>query len=327
MVVGAGGMLGTALQRMAPHHGLTVRPYTEAQLDVTDHAAIRSAVGSFARHAIHAGIGGAVINAAAFTNVEAAEDDPDRAHLVNATAAGWLASATHDEGLAFAHVSTDFVFDGEKIGPYTEDDTPNPLSVYGSSKLAGERAVAAAYPQALIVRTAWVFGPPGPNFPLKILAAARRALEAANAAGAASAAQPPTPALRVVTDEVGPPTFTVDLAGGLLDLLAAGTSGLVNLTNGGSCSRYELAVATLLVGGYRVPADLEVEPVTSDAFTTKARRPRNSVLDCSRAAALGIALPEWGDGLDRFVAELIQAEATSPERTLPTQKAPPPNSP
>lgn len=309
MVVGAGGMLGTALQQVAPHHGLTVRPHTEAQLDITDQAAIRTAVGSFARHVFRAGIAGAVVNAAAYTNVEAAEDDSDRAHLVNATAAGWLAAAARDEGLAFVHVSTDFVFDGEKPGPYTEDDTPNPLSVYGASKLAGERAVAAAYPQALIIRTAWVFGPGGANFPSKILAAARLAVETASASDPISTAPRAIPALQVVTDERGSPTFTVDLAGGLLDLLAEGATGLVHLTSGGFCSRCELAVATLRAAGYHIPDDLVVNPVTSDAFPSKARRPRNSVLDCSRATALGVVLPEWRQGLGRFVAEFAPADS------------------
>jgi dTDP-4-dehydrorhamnose reductase len=296
-----------ALQRVAPERGLAVRAYTEAELDITDQAAVRAAIGAFATHAYRAGVGGAVVNAAAYTNVEAAEDHAERAHLVNATAAGWLAAAARDEGLAFVHVSTDFVFDGEKDGPYAEDDPPNPLSVYGASKLAGELAVVAAHPHALIVRTAWVFGPGGLNFPVKILEAARRAIAGAVTSDQGAGPVPPTPAatpaLQVVTDEIGSPTFTIDLAGGLLDLLAAGVGGLVHLTGGGWCSRFDLARATLRAAGYRVPDDLEVQPVTSDTFPMKARRPRNSVLDCERARALGVALPAWSDGLARFVAE------------------------
>jgi len=302
MVVGAGGMLGTALQRVSPQHGLTVRPYTEAQLDITDQVAIRSAVASCATHAFHVGVRGAVINAAAYTDVEAAEDDPDRAHLVNGTAAGWLAAAARDEGLAFVHVSTDFVFDGEKSGPYTEDDTPNPLSVYGASKLAGEEAVAAAYPQALIIRTAWAFGPAGANFPMKILERAKAATTtAAESPGATVGGD--APMLQVVTDEVGSPTYTLDLAEGLLALLAAGATGLFHLTGTGSCSRYELALETLRLMGFVVPGDIRVEPVTSAAFPTKAKRPLNSVLDCGKAERLGVRLPAWHDGLVRFVTE------------------------
>ena len=197
------------------------------------------------------------------------------------------------------HVSTDFVFDGEKDGPYTEDDPPNPLNVYGASKLAGERAVTTVNPGALIVRTAWVYGPGGANFPVKILAAARRALEA----GARGETPGGTPTLHVVTDQMGSPTYTVDLAGGLLDLLAAGAAGLFHLTGGGSCSRYEWALETLRLAGIRIPGQIVVEPVASDAYPTKARRPRNSVLDCCESQALGVGLPDWRDGLGRFMAE------------------------
>lgn len=303
LIAGAGGMLGTALQRVAEPRAYASRAYTRAQLDVTDQAAIRSAVGAFATHVGRAGVRGAVINAAAYTNVEAAEDDSDRAHLVNATSAGWLAAAARDEGLAFVHISTDFVFDGEKPGPYTEDDTPNPLSVYGASKLAGERAVTAAHPRALVIRTAWAYGPAGTNFPVKILERARAASTiTAETPGATAGGD--APLLRVVADEVGSPTYTLDLAGGLLALLAAGATGLFHLTGTGSCSRYELALETLRLAGFAVPGDLTVEPVTSATFPTKAKRPLNSVLDCGKAERLGVRLPAWQDALDRFVTEL-----------------------
>ena len=180
------------------------------------------------------------------------------------------------------HVSTDFVFDGRKQGAYTEDDDTNPLSVYGASKLAGELAVEQEYPEAIIARTAWVYGPGGVNFPLKIVAAART-----------------RPSLSVVTDEVGSPTYTLDLAAGLLGLVDAGASGLYHLAGSGSCSRFELAGATLALAGLGA---VTLEPVTSDAFPTKAERPVNSVLDCSKAAALGVTMPEWPDALARFAA-------------------------
>jgi dTDP-4-dehydrorhamnose reductase len=310
LVVGAGGMLGTALQRVAAERGLAGRAYTEAELDITDEASVRSALAGFAIRLNRAGVHGAVVNAAAYTDVDAAEDDAERACLVNGVAPGRLAAAARDEGLTFVHVSTDFVFDGEKEGPYAEDDSPHPISIYGASKLAGECAVAAAYPQALVVRTAWAYGSHGANFPAKILAAARRAIETGVSAAAAGATTR-GPTLRVVTDQVGSPTYTIDLAGGLLDLLAAGAMGLYHLTGGGRCSRYELALETLRIAGVRVPEDLAVEPMASDAFPTRAGRPANSTLDCGRAAALGVRLPAWQDGLARYVAE-------SPGARLPT---------
>ena len=172
------------------------------------------------------------------------------------------------------------MFDGAKATAYVETDPTNPLSVYGASKLAGERAVAEACPEALIVRTAWVFGPAGENFPVTILRAARS-----------------HPALQVVTDEVGSPTYTVDLAAGLLALSGAGASGLYHLVGSGSCTRYDLALETLRLAGLDVP----IKPVASTAFQTRAARPANSVLDCSKAAALGVVMPDWRDALARFV--------------------------
>jgi dTDP-4-dehydrorhamnose reductase len=303
MVVGAGGMLGTALQRAARIGGLTVRAYSEADLDITDRAAISSAIGAFAAQVSRAGVGGAVINAAAYTNVEAAEGDPDRAYLVNSTAAGWLATAASDEGLAFVHVSTDFVFDGTKVGAYLETDEPRPLSVYGTSKLAGEKAVLATDPSPLVIRTAWAFGPAGANFPVKILERAQAATSGA-ADTATATVSGDVRVLQVVADEVGSPTYTLDLAGGMLALVAAGATGLFHLTGTGSCSRYELALETLRLAGFAVPGDLRVEPVASATFPTKAERPLNSVLDCGKAERLGVRLPAWQDGLSRFVTEL-----------------------
>jgi dTDP-4-dehydrorhamnose reductase len=221
------------------------------------------------------------VNAAAYTNVERAEDDAGTAYRVNELGARLLAEAARDAGLGFAHVSTDFVFDGAKWGAYVETDPTDPLSVYGASKLAGERAVAQAYPGALIVRTAWVYGPAGENFPVKILRAART-----------------HPSLKVVTDEVGSPTYTIDLAAGLIALADAGAAGIFHLVGAGSCTRYELAVEVLRLAGLEVP----VEPVIAATFPSRAARPANSVLDCGKAAALGVRMPEWREALARFVS-------------------------
>lgn len=287
LIVGAGGMLGTALTRVAPSRGFAPRPFTEAQLDITDREATRKVVAEFAVRAAETRVAAAVVNAAAYTDVEKAEDYVERAFLINETAAGWLAEAARENGLAFVHVSTDFVFDGAKGAPYVETDEPHPLSVYGASKLAGELAVLSAHPEALVIRTAWTFGLGGTNFPLKILQRARD-LE--------------PPLLRVVADEVGSPTYAPDLAEGLLLMLLTGASGLYHLAGAGRCSRYELALETLRLGGVVVPDDLVVEPVESTSFPTKAVRPLAAVLDCSKAAELGVRLPAWQDGLARYVA-------------------------
>jgi dTDP-4-dehydrorhamnose reductase len=278
LVTGAGGMLGTAFARLAGERSLAIKRLARADLDITEEGAVLRALAAFAK----AG-GRLVVNAAAYTDVERAEDEPEAAYRVNQHGAALVAAGCRELGLAFLHVSTDFVFDGKKHGPYKEEDEPAPLSIYGVSKLAGERAVLSAHPDALVVRTAWVYGPGGANFPLKVLEMARR-----------------MPALRVVVDEVGSPTYTLDLAPGLLALAAGGAQGLFHLTGSGSCSRFTLAGEVLRLAGM----DRPVEPVNADSFPTKAKRPRNSVLDCAKAAARGVTLPSWRDGLARFVAEL-----------------------
>jgi len=276
LIAGAGGMLGTALQRVLAARSVSFEAPAERDFDITDEDCVRRVVGEFA-----ASGGEVLVNAAAYTDVERAEDDERTAYRVNEDGARLLAEAAHDAGLRFVHVSTDFVFDGKKDGAYVEDDAPNPLSVYGASKLAGEVAVRAAYPQALIVRTAWVFGPGGRNFPVKILEAAES-----------------RDTLSVVTDEVGSPTFTMDLAAGILGLVDAGATGVYHLAGSGSCSRFELAAEVLRLAGM----ERELVPVTSDAFPSRAHRPSNSVLDCSRAATAGVTMPDWHGAMQRFVA-------------------------
>ncbi len=159
LILGSGGMLGTALQEIAGRRGLASQAYSRPELDITDRAAVRRTVADFAAHVERRAALGVVMNAAAYTDVEKAEDDPERASLVNEVAAGWLAAVSLTAGLRLVHVSTDFVFDGAKTGPYNESDEPRPLNIYGASKLAGEKAVFSAYPGALVVRTSWTYGP------------------------------------------------------------------------------------------------------------------------------------------------------------------------
>jgi len=306
LIVGAGGMLGTALTRMAPSRGYAPHAYTEAQLDITDREAVRNVVAEFTIGAAEAQVAAAVVNAAAYTDVEKAEEDADRAFLINETAPGWLAEAAQENGLAFVHVSTDYVFDGLKGEPYGENDVPNPLSVYGASKLAGEQAVLSAHPDALVVRTAWTYGLGGTSFPLKIIQRARGLVaDVVEAVGQFEPGRnPKPPVLRVVADEIGSPTYSVHLAEGLLGLLSRGASGLYHLAGTGSCSRYELALETLRLAGFDVHSDLEVEPVSAADFVTKAARPPTAVLDCGKASELGVRLPLWQKGLAQFVAEV-----------------------
>lgn len=278
LIAGANGMLGNALQMVCAERGIETVAPPEGAFDITSAADVEAVVATFA--ATHPG--GVFVNAAAYTNVEKAEDDRDRAFRVNVDGAALLAEAAVRHGLRFVHVSTDFVFDGTKAGAYSESDEPCPLSVYGASKLAGEVAVAEKDPTALIVRTAWVFGPAGVNFPTKILE---------RGASATS--------IKVVCDEAGSPTYTLDLAAGILGLLDAGAHGLYHLANAGSCTRDEMAREILRLAGLGA---VTVEPVPSSTFPTKAERPANSVLDCSKAAAVGVVMPDWRDALARFIA-------------------------
>jgi len=273
-------MLGHALQAVCSQRGRSFFAPVESEFDITSAQEVSRVVTSFA--ALHPG--GVLVNAAAYTNVERAEDDPETAFAVNRTGARLLAHAAARAGMPFVHVSTDFVFDGTKDGPYTEEDEPNPLSVYGVSKLAGERVVLAANPTALIVRTAWVFGPDGTNFPVKILERARGSI-----------------AITVVNDEVGSPTYTLDLAAGILGLADAGARGTYHLAGSGSCTRDEMAREVLRLAGLDA---VKVMPVPASTFPSKAARPANSVLDCSKAAAVGVTMPDWHDALARFVPTL-----------------------
>ncbi len=303
LVTGAAGMLGSALGRLFAEESVRCVALTRADLDITRKDAVEAAIGAFAEECSRDGLAGIVINAAAYTDVERAEEEPEAAYRVNETGAAHVAAAAAAAGLGLVHVSTDFVFDGRKAGPYAEDDSPNPLSVYGASKLAGERAVAAAYteeravaaahPGALVVRTAWVYGSPKGGFPGKILEAAKT-----------------RDTLEVVADEIGSPTYAPDLAAGLVALARlvapAGlvtpaeqsAAGLFHLAGTGVCSRYELACEALKAAGL---GHVTVEPVDSAEFPTAAERPKNSVLDCSKAAALGVALPHWREALGRLV--------------------------
>lgn len=291
LIAGSGGMLGTALKRALTEKGAEYLAPTEREFDITSVSDIGRQLESLSQRCDQAGKGarGVLLNAAAYTNVERAEDEPDVAERVNAVAPGLLAAACREAGVSLVHVSTDFVFDGRKTGPYREDDTTNPLSVYGATKLAGERAVLGELPDALVVRTAWVFGPGGANFPVKILAAARE-----------------RDSLTVVTDEIGSPTYTLHLAEGILGLLDRDADGLFHLAGAGSCSRFELAKETLRLVGLE---GVSVEAALSDAFPTKAERPRNSVLDCGKAEALGVSMPGWRDGLHAFLADAGELRA------------------
>jgi dTDP-4-dehydrorhamnose reductase len=195
-----------------------------------------------------------------------------------------LAAICEQLGLRFAHVSTDYVFSGHRERPWRESDPTRPTSVYGKTKLAGETRVLAASPEALVIRTAWLFGD-GPNFVNTILGAGRRALHGEG------------PALRVVDDQCGSPTYAHDLAAGMLALLESGAAGIYHLANTGVVSWWGLARAALEAANIDAP----VEAVSSKAFPRPAPRPAWSALDLSRARDAGVTMPTWQEGLRAYL--------------------------
>ncbi len=276
-VLGAGGQLGRALCR-ALGAGRAAA-WGRAALDLERPETFAARLGD-----LRAAGGETVINAAAMTAVDRCETEPERAWRINAEAPGAIAELCARLGLHLVHVSTDYVFAGTGDRPWREDDQTAPLSVYGKTKLAGEERVRAALPDALVVRTAWVFGDGG-NFIRTILCAAARAQGGEG------------PPLRVVDDQRGSPTYAQHLAEGILALLEAGESGTYHLANSGVASWWELARAATDAAGLELP----IEAVTSDVFPRPAPRPAWSVLDLSRARRAGVLLPSWREGLQAYL--------------------------
>ncbi len=225
-------------------------------------------------------------NAAAFTHVDRCEREPEAAWRANATAPGLLAQACARRGTRLVHVSTDYVFSGEASRPYGEEDRPEPRSEYGRSKLEGERRVLAASASNLVVRTSWVFGR-GRNFLAAILAQAQ--------ARRGGQAEGP---LRVVDDQRGKPTWAVDLASAIRRLVDRGASGLYHVAGSGVATWWEVARLCLDEAGC---ADLEIERIRTAELDLPAPRPAWSVLDCSKAEALGVHMRDWREAVRGYL--------------------------
>ncbi len=271
-VTGADGMLGRRVGAAAADAGHDVLAWGRVEADVTDAAALRERVGAEAPDA--------VVNCAAFTDVDAAEAHEDAATRVNGEGAGHVARACAEAGARLVHVSTDYVFAGDADRPYVESDPPGPRTAYGRSKLAGEQAVAAAGGRWAIARTAWLYGAGGRNFVDTMLRLAGERDE-----------------VGVVTDQVGSPTWTGRLAPALVALAERGVTGVRHVAGEGACSWHDLAVAAFAEAG----AAVTVTPTTSAAFPRPAPRPAYSVLASEHADAP--RLGPWRDGLRAYLAE------------------------
>lgn len=277
LITGGDGQLGRALHRLLAGEGWVDAPDVD-RLDITDEDAVTGYFGDRRPNVVY--------HAAAWTDVDGCERDPERAFLVNERGAAVVARAAAGRGARLLAVSTDFVFDGDKGEPYMETDEPSPLSVYGRSKRAGESAVLEACPGAAVVRTAWLFGEGGTgNFVTAILAAADHGR-----------------LLRVVNDQFGSPTYAADLAEALVRLARRKAEGIFHGVNSGETSRYDFARAVLDLSGRR---DVAIEAIGSDEVNRPAPRPLRSTLGGNRLSEAGVPpLRPWRAALEEYLVRI-----------------------
>jgi dTDP-4-dehydrorhamnose reductase len=289
LVTGSTGQLGVALAEAAAALGLALDRVDRPAFDFDRPGSVADVVAASAP--------ALVVNTAAYTAVDAAEDDADAAFRANRDGPAELARLCEAAGIPLIHISTDYVFDGLKGAPYVDTDAPSPQGVYGASKLAGEAAVLAGCSRAIVVRTSWLYSPTGKNFVRTMLAAGRRNGQ-----------------LRVVADQTGCPTSAQDLAQAILGmagrLMGGGWedrwAGVYHAAGTGGTSWHELATATFEVAARYGQAMPTLMPIVTAEWPTRAKRPPDSRLDCGRlAAAFGLRLPPWRDGLARTVEAIF----------------------
>jgi dTDP-4-dehydrorhamnose reductase len=288
LVIGREGQLARSLAEVEKPDGLELVLAGRPTIDLAAPATIPAAVDRFAPDV--------VVNAAAYTAVDKAESEPELAHAVNAEGPEILARACARRGATLIHVSTDYVFDGTKRDPYVESDPVAPIGVYGRSKLEGERRVAAACPRHFILRTAWVFSAYGTNFLKTMLRLAAS-----------------HPAVNVVDDQRGNPTYAPHLAAAIVKIVqalqpggsSAAAHGVYHVAGSGDVTWCGLAREIFLQSSRLGGPSAEVRPITTAQYPTKARRPANSRLDCSKLGrAFGIEMPIWRSGVEQCVSLL-----------------------
>jgi len=286
LVFGASGQIGREVCRAAWPPRYAILPLDRKAVDITKSAAVSAML---ARETPDL-----VINLAAYTAVDRAESEPEVAWAANCAGAAHIAGACDESATPLVHLSTDYVFDGRKTGPYREEDAVGPLGVYGRSKEAGERAVRAAVARHMILRTAWVFGAYGANFVKTML---RLAAE--------------RPVLRVVADQRGCPTAAADIAAALMVIaghIEKGEAkwGTYHFVGAGAASWHSFAQAIFDQAAPQLAACPQVEPITTEQYPTPARRPMNSVLDCRKIEEVfGISSPPWRTALATVIRELL----------------------
>ena len=285
LVTGANGQLGKELRQVleARQPGITVYVGHD-ELDITDKAAVEAFLrqGDFSH----------IINCAAYTAVDKAEEEKLECAAVNIDGITNLARYADELGAKIVHISTDYVFDGRSYRPYTESDKVNPISQYGTTKRKGETSLLGLAPESIIIRTGWLYSPHGKNFVKTILRLSRS-----------------ESSLRVVSDQVGTPTYATDLAEAIATIVFARqwTAGIINFSNEGVCSWYDFAVAIQRIAGI---TDCPIQPIHSTDYPTPAQRPYYSVLDKSRyRATYTRPIPHWEESLAKCIARINEAKS------------------
>lgn len=272
MILGASGLLGQALMR--EWTGDEVIGLSSREVDIRDEGKVREMVETIRPDWI--------VLAAAYTNVDGCETNQELAFAVNRDGAEHVAKSAGEFGAKLLFVSSDYVFDGTKPSAYEADDKRNPLSVYGRSKAEAEVRLQELMPECSIARTSWLFGAGGKCFPDTILKLSET-----------------RPALDVVNDQRGCPTYSVDLARAVIQLCRKNAKGIVHVTNAGSCTWFEFARGIVEQSGLAT----EVRPITTDQMPRPAQRPANSVLSSASLARFGIVMPTWQDAVTRYLQE------------------------
>ena len=290
LVTGREGQVARSLLEQGSRAGHKILALGRPELDLTSNA---DAIGS----AIEAESPDVLVSAAAYTAVDRAESEPELAFAINEKGAGAVARAARRLGVPLVHLSTDYVFDGSKASPYTEEDMPSASGVYGASKLAGERAVLAEHANSAILRTAWVYSPFGANFVKTMLRLASDRDE-----------------IRVVADQRGNPTSALDIAGGVLAVAANLLSdndpelrGIFHMAADGDASWAEFAEWNFAASARNGGPTAQVKHITSASYPTAAKRPANSRLDCTKLQRKhGVSLPNWRGSAETVVHRLLE---------------------
>jgi dTDP-4-dehydrorhamnose reductase len=275
LVTGSDGLVGTDIIPIL-ENDFDVVPYVESQWDICNPEQSEDVISEVAPDVL--------LNLAAITNVDGCEDNQDLPYRVNGYGAGLLSEICSRHGVRIISFSTDYVFDGKKTSPYVEDDATNPLSVYGKSKLEGERRVLSSNTASIIIRTEWIYGTKGESFITKVL---RRAQEAGH--------------VEVVDDQTGTPTYAKDLAHPLTQLINTGAQGIFHVTNSGFCTWYGFAGRIFS----RLRMDMPCAPIKTVQSARKAIRPAYSVLSGTKLInRTGVIMRPWEDALDEYLSEM-----------------------